>query len=54
MKCKGKDCESKFGDNSIMFNLADQASNNCKYFETLSLAMECVEPLQVGPAFMDL
>ena len=41
MKCKGKDCESKCGDNSIMFNLADQASNNCKYFETSSLAMEC-------------
>ena len=41
MKCKGKECESKCGDNSILFNLADQASNKCKYFETSSLAMEC-------------
>ena len=40
MKCKGKECESKCGDNSTVFNLADQASNKCKYFEPSSLAME--------------
>ena len=40
MKCKGKECESKCGDNEIVFNLADQASNKCKYFEPSSLAME--------------
>ena len=40
MKCKGKECESKCGDNSTVFNLADQVSNKCKYFEPSSLAME--------------
>ena len=39
MRCKGKDCESKCGD--MVFNLADQASNTCKYFEIPSLALEC-------------
>ena len=40
MRCKGKECESKCGDNSTVFNLADQVSNKCKYFEPSSLAME--------------
>ena len=41
MPCKvGKECESKCGDNEFISNLADQASNKCKYFEPLSLAME--------------
>ena len=47
MKCKGKDCESKYGDSDILFNLADQASNNCKFFETSSLAMECRSPYKL-------
>ena len=41
MRCKGKDCESKCGDSNMAFNLADQASNKCKYFEIPSLALEC-------------
>ena len=41
MRCKGKDCESKCGDTNMVFNLADQASNKCKYFEIPSLALEC-------------
>ena len=40
VKCKGKECESKCGDNSTVLNLADQVSNKCKYFEPSSLAME--------------
>ena len=36
----GKECESKCGDNEFIFNLANQASNKCKYVEPSSLAME--------------
>ena len=41
MRCKGKDCESKCGDNNILFNLAEQKSNKCEHFEIQSLATEC-------------
>ena len=41
MRCKGKDCESKCGDNNILFNLAEQKSNKCEHFEIPSLATEC-------------
>ena len=40
MRCKeGKDCSSKCGDTEF-FQLADQASNKCKHFESSSLATE--------------
>ena len=40
MRCpKGKQCESKCGD-TIHFNLADQGTNQCKYFKLPALLEE--------------
>ena len=40
MRCpKGKNCESKCGDNTY-FNLADQGSSTCKYFKLPALGEE--------------
>ena len=36
---KGKNCESKCGDN-IYFDLADQGSSTCKYFKLPALGEE--------------
>ena len=41
MRCKeGKDCPSKCKDNEIIYNLGDQASNQCTDFELSSLVTE--------------
>ena len=41
MRCKErKDCLSKCKDNEIIFNLGDQASNQCTDFELSSLVTE--------------
>ena len=40
MRCpKGKNCESKCGDN-VYFNLADQGSSKCKHFKLPALGEE--------------
>ena len=41
VRCKeGKDCPSKCKDKEIIFNLGDQASNQCAHFELSSLVTE--------------